>query len=74
MNKNIFDEIYAKLKKIKNAYHIADKTDDQRAKEIARENYKNLMSELENQGNSIITIFNMYEESKDCGNEYIGRL
>lgn len=71
MKKNIFEETYAKVQALKKAYDEAGKSNDEDSKNEVRKKHEELMMELSNQGSVTINIWNMYEEAKDCGNEYI---
>lgn len=71
MKKNIFEETYAKVQALKEAYDEAEKSNDEDSKKGLEESYDKLMMELSSQGPIIMNIWSMYQESKDCGNKYI---
>ncbi len=71
MKKNIFEETYAKVQALKEAYDEAEKANDEDCKNELQKKHKELMMELSSQGTVNMRIWNMYEEAKDCGNKYI---
>lgn len=63
---NIFEETYEKVQEAKRAYDAAATEEE---KEAAREAYKKAGESIKSKGE--IIIWHAYEDSRDCGNEYL---
>lgn len=68
MTKNIFEEAYAGIQEAKKAFDAAT---DEAGKEAARALYRKAKAPLEGLSNAEQRLWNAYETSKDCGNEYL---
>lgn len=65
---SIFEAVYTGIQKAKEAYDAAT---DEAGREAARELYKTAKAPLENLDNVEKCLWNAYETSRDCGNEYL---
>ena len=68
MTKNIFEEAYAGIQEAKKAFDAAT---DEAGQEAARVLYREAKAPLDGLNNTEQRLWNAYETSKDCGNEYL---
>lgn len=68
MNDSIFEAVYTGIQKAKAAYDAAT---DEAGRKAARELYKTAKAPLEDLDSVEKCLWNAYETSRDCGNEYL---
>ena len=71
MKKNIFAETYAQAQELKAQYNAAKEAGNEAGVQAARDAYNALMEDIGAAGDNSIRIYRLYEEARDCGNEYI---
>lgn len=69
--KNNFAEEYKRKQEIEDQYNAADKANDEAGREAARKAYATWQGSIAVKGEDYARIYTRYEESRDCGNEYI---
>ena len=71
MKKNIFAETYTQVQELKKQYNVAKTAEDEAGMQAARDAYNLLMDSISTAGENSVRIYRLYEEARDCGNEYI---
>ena len=71
MKRNIFAETYAQVQELKKQYETAKEAGSQEGMQDARDACRALMEGIEAEGADSIRIYRLYEEARDCGNDYI---
>lgn len=71
IKKNIFAETYTQVQELKKQYNAAKAAEDEAGMQATRDAYNLLMDSIGTAGENSVRIYRLYEEARDCGNEYI---